>query len=92
MDIRLKAIKADHPVWESVVTMLSPRDSPAFNVQFQTSDNAAVDQKSLEIRVPLFTGLKSVWAFSDVSLRNFLVLPSRLGIVGCSTVHSLWMV
>lgn len=53
---------------------------------------AAVDQKSLEIRVPLFTGLKSVWAFSDVSLRNFLVLPSRLGIVGCSTVHSLWMV
>lgn len=48
VDIRLKAIKADHPVWESVVTMLSPRDSPAFNVQFQTSDNGKREQKALD--------------------------------------------
>lgn len=53
---------------------------------------AAVDKRSLEIRVPLLTALKSVWAFSDVSLKNFLVLPSRLGIVGSSTIHGLWMV
>lgn len=93
VDIWLKATKADHPVWESVVTMLSPRDSPVSNVQLHASDEEAANkQKSLEIGVPLFTGIKCVWAFSDVSLKNFLVLPSRLAIVGCSTVHSLWMV
>ncbi|XP_076126644.1 uncharacterized protein LOC143106284 isoform X1 [Alosa pseudoharengus] len=93
VDIWFKALRADHPVWESVVTMLSPRDCPASNVKLQSNCvDAAVEKKSLDIKVPLFTGLKSVWAFSDISLKNFLVLPSRLGIVGRSTAHSLWMV
>lgn len=33
VDIWFKALRADHPVWESVVTMLSPRDFPVLNVQ-----------------------------------------------------------
>lgn len=47
MDIWLKATKADHPVWESVVTMLSPRDSPVSNVQLHASDEEGKgDQKA----------------------------------------------
>ncbi|XP_062398820.1 uncharacterized protein si:ch211-12e13.1 [Sardina pilchardus] len=92
VDVWFKALRADRPVWESVVTMLSPRDYPASNVKLQSNCvDAAVEKKSLDIKVPLLTGLKSAWAFSDISLKNVLVLPSRLAIVGRSTTHCLWM-
>ncbi|XP_012686036.1 uncharacterized protein si:ch211-12e13.1 [Clupea harengus] len=92
VDIWFKALRADHPVWESVVTMLSPRDFPVLNVQSLSNGvDGAVEMKSLEISVPLFAGLKSVWAFCDVSLKNLLVFPSTLGVMGRFTVHGLWM-
>ncbi|KAL2091708.1 hypothetical protein ACEWY4_011506 [Coilia grayii] len=93
VDICFKALRADQPVWESVVTLLSPRHCPVSPVQHcPTGVDGATEIKPLEIRVPLLTGLKSAWAFSDVSLKNLLVLPPRLGIVGHSSTHGLWMV
>lgn len=48
VDIWLKATKADHPVWESLVTMLSPRDSTESIVQLQASgEDGKRDQKVL---------------------------------------------
>lgn len=46
VDIWLKATKADHPVWESLVTMLSPRDSSIVQLQASGEDGKR-DQKVL---------------------------------------------
>lgn len=47
--------------------------------------------KSVTVKVPLLAGLRAAWAFCDVSLKNLLVLPSRLAIVGLTSSHGLWM-
>ncbi|XP_064153460.1 3-hydroxyacyl-thioester dehydratase X isoform X1 [Anguilla rostrata] len=95
VDIKLSAAdRADLPVWEANVTLLSrdtqhitSRQPPAQGLL----DPESEEVKAVEISVPWSTGLRCAWASGDYSPQHLLPVTARL--LGCRRplAPSLWV-